>query len=67
MKHKILRADRNSWSASMSRHTQGTQIGKDVLDVQKYLEIFPVFPVQSSVWGLYASVSQRSKPIYNDV
>ena len=51
----------------MSRHTQGTQIGKDVLDVQKYLEIFPVFPVQSSVWGLYASVSQRSKPIYNDV
>lgn len=49
MKHKILRADRNSWSASMSRHTRGTEVGKDVLDVQKYLEIFPVFPLQSSV------------------
>lgn len=67
MKHKILMADRNSWSASMSRHAWGTQIGKDVLDLQKYLEIFPAFLVQSSVWGLHASVSQHSKPIYNDV
>lgn len=49
MKHKILMADRNSWSASMSRHARGTQIGKDVLDLQKYLEIFPAFLVQSSV------------------
>lgn len=49
MKHKILMADRNSWSASMSRHAWGTQIGKDVLDLQKYLEIFPAFLVQSSV------------------
>lgn len=33
----------------MARHTGGTEIGKDVVDVQKYLENCPVFPVQSSV------------------
>lgn len=48
MKHEILRAGRNCLSASMTRHTGGTEIGKDVVDVQKYLENFPVFPVQPS-------------------
>lgn len=47
----------------MARDTGGTEIGKDVVAVQKYLEKFSFFPVQSSVWGLYASVSQHSKPI----
>lgn len=46
----------------MSRHTWGSQVGKDVLDLQKHLENFPALPVLFSVWGLITS-----KLIYNSV